>query len=232
MGSKARHAKYIVPILMANHDQTKPYVEPFLGGGNLFSEVPAKIKWGNDIATYAVALLEGLSNGWKPPYDLSEDQYYSIKAQPHMYSPALVGFAAYCCAYAGKFWGGYARGVTSGGVPRNFASEQVRSLEKQVKGLIGAKFTNLSYLNMEIEPGSTVYCDPPYEGTTNYRSGFDHKQFWEWCYELSEKGCKVFVSEYVAPDCAQCLWSKTVTSSLTKDTGSKVNCEKLFKVGF
>ena len=31
-------------VLMDGHDQSKPYVEPFVGGGNLFSEVPAKHK--------------------------------------------------------------------------------------------------------------------------------------------------------------------------------------------
>jgi DNA adenine methylase len=229
MGSKGRHAKYLVPIIMEGHDQSKPYVEPFVGGGNLFSEVPAKIKWGNDTAKYAIALLKGLSEGWKPPKVLTEEEYIEIKNNPDRYHPALVGFAAYCCSYAGKFWGGYARGDSSKGKPRNFADEQVRNLSKQVKGLVGAKFTNLSYLELSIQTGSTVYCDPPYVNTTGYSGGFDHEIFWEWCDKLVDRDCKVFVSEYVAPDHWEPIWEKEVTNSLTKDTGSKVGTERLFR---
>lgn len=230
MGSKGRHAKHIVPFLMSGHDQNKPYVEPFLGGGNLFSEVPAKFKWGNDTAKYAVALLKALSLGWQPPTSLSETVYYDIKEDPHRYDSELVGFAAYCCSYAGKFWGGYARGKDSKGNARNFAAEQARNLENQRHGLIGAKFTSLNYLEMDIEPGSTVYCDPPYQNSTSYQGKFDHDLFWKWCKELSEKGCRVFVSEYNAPDGVECVWQKSVTNSLTKNTGAKQGCEKLFRL--
>ena len=228
MGSKARHAKHIIPIILATHDQSMPYVEPFVGGGNLFSGVPAKIKWGNDTAKYAVALLDGLSKGWKPPEMLSEIEYKEIKANPQPFDPALVGFAAYSCSYAGKFWGGYARGNTNKGEPRNFAKEQVGNLMKQVSGLVGSKFTSISYLDMGIQPKSTVYCDPPYANTTGYSGRFDHGVFWQWCDELVDKGCKVFVSEYNAPNHWTCVWEKSVTNSLTKDTGSKVGVERLF----
>ena len=231
MGSKGRYARYIIPHLMEDHDKDKWYVEPFLGGGNLFSEVPAKFKWGNDTAEYAVALLKALSLGWQPPTILSETEYYEIKEDPHGYDPELVGFAAYCCSYAGKFWGGYWRSNDSKGNPRNSALEQARNLESQRKGLMGAKFTVGSFLSMDIPEGSTVYCDPPYANTTGYQGGFDHKIFWDWCRKQSrEKGCRVFVSEYVAPQGVKCVWEKGVTNSLTKDTGSKKGVERLFQL--
>jgi len=228
MGSKGRYAKQIVPILMDGHDQSKPYVEPFVGGGNLFSEVPAGIKWGNDTAEYAVALLKGLSEGWEPPLTLSETEYYQIKGDPHGYDPALVGFAAYCCSYAGKFWGGYWRCKDSNGNERNGAAEQARNLEKQRKGLIGAKFTSKPYWQMKITPGSTVYCDPPYENTTGYSGCFDHKMFWRWCTDLVTQDCWVFVSEYAAPQGWYTVWDREVNNSLTKNTGGKKGVERLF----
>lgn len=228
MGSKGRHAKQLVPIIMEQHDQTKPYVEPFLGGGNMFSEVPAKIKWGNDTAKYAVALLKGLSEGYQPPEIVSEDYYYQVKEDPFGYDPAEVGFLAYCCSYAGKLWGGYWRAKDSKGNPRNCAKEQVKNLEKQRKGLIGSKFTVGSYLDMDITSGSTVYCDPPYANTTGYKGTFNHTEFWDWCGGLVKDGCKVFVSEYTAPSGWRCVWEKQVTNSLTKNTGGKVETEKLF----
>lgn len=232
MGSKARHAKHIVPIIMGYHDDSKVYVEPFVGGGNLFSEVPAKLKYGNDNSFYAVALLEGLSHGYIPPNIVTEETYYSVKGNPDSYDPAFVGFCEFSCSFAGKSWGGYARGVDSKGRQRNFASEQVRNLLRQSQGLENCEFTCGDYCDMFIPPYSTVYCDPPYEGTTRYKSGgFDSSKFWLWCQKLvSELGCHVFVSEYTCNINHITLWEKKVTSSLTKDTGSKGATEKLFKV--
>lgn len=227
MGSKGRHAKSIVPFLMDGHDQNKPYVEPFLGGGNLFSEVPAEIKWGNDTARYAVALLEDIACGWTPPVWVSEVRYYKVKENPEEYPEGYVGFVAYCCSYAGKFWGGYWRSKDSKGRYRNGALEQARSLLKQRPGLRGSRFTVGSYLDMDIPDGSTVYCDPPYSGTTKYQSSFDHDEFWKWCEDLSKR-CRVFVSEYSAPEGWVSLWDKDVTSSLTKNTGGKSGTESLF----
>lgn len=231
MGSKGRYARYIIPHLIDGHDQDKWYVEPFLGGGNLFSEVPANIKWGNDTAEYAVALLKALSLGWEPPTILSEQEYHQIKEDPHGYDPELVGFAAYCCSYSGKFWGGYWRSSDSKGNPRSPALEQSRNLESQRVGLIGARFSVGSFHEMNIPEGSTIYCDPPYANTTGYQGSFDHTMFWDWCrYQSYENGCRVFVSEYTAPVGVECVWEKAVTNSLTKDTGSKKGVERLFKL--
>jgi hypothetical protein len=40
----------------------------------------------------------------------------------------------------------------------------------------------------------------------------------------------ILVSEYTAPEGIECIWSKEINSSLTKDTGSKKGVEKLFWV--
>ncbi len=43
-----------------------------------------------------------------------------------------------------------------------------------------------------------VYCDPPYEGTAEYREGaFDHKAFYEWC---MTRDFPVYVSSYQVSD--------------------------------
>lgn len=230
MGSKARHAKHIAPILMDGHDQSKPYIEPFLGGGNMMAQVPADIRIGGDVAKYAVALLRAISGGWVPPNEVSEELYQDVKANKENYRPEMVGFVGYSCSYAGKWFGGYCRGKSVSGAPRNFAAEQVSHLEKQAKGLRGVCFYVGSYDEIDYPVGSTVYMDPPYAGTTGYKSGeFDHDAFWRFCASLSAT-CRVFVSEYTSPPNWMPVWEKEVTNTLVKDTGAKRGVERLFTI--
>lgn len=230
MGSKARHAKHIIPFLMDGHDQSKPYIEPFVGGGNMIDKVPAEIRWGSDTAEYAIALLDALSNGWVPPETLSFQEYDAIKLNPQDYAKELVGFAGHSCTFGGKLWGGYARNKPEEGDNSTIPPQQHRQLQKQATGLHGVKFTVANYNSIVYPEGATVYCDPPYAGTTGYKSGaFDHAVFWDWAERLSH-GRRVFVSEYTAPDNWTCVWEKDVASSLTKDTGSKRNVERLFTI--
>lgn len=232
MGSKARIAHHIVPLMMTGHDQKSCYVEPFVGGGNMLAAVPARNKWGNDCSFYAIALLKAVSEGWRPPTELDERTYNELrtcaKSHDDATDAALIGFAAYCCSYAGKEWGGYWRAKSKGGLSRNPAAEQARNLEKQRPGLIAARWTCMDYKRMAIQPGSTVYCDPPYAATTKYKQSFDHGEFWQWCDGLVKVGCKVFVSEFSAPPKWEEIWSKSRTTSLTKNTGAKRDVERLF----
>jgi len=228
MGSKARHAKHIIPILMNGHDQSKPYIEPFVGGGNMIDKVPADIRWGSDLAGYAIALLHALSKGWVAPECLTEREYHDIKQDPENYPPELVGFAGYCCSYSGKLWGGYGRNGNPEKYRKQFQYEAHLNVMKQVPGLEGVNFAHSGYENLVIPAGATVYCDPPYAGTTKYKAGdFDHAVFWAWAERLSPTR-RVFVSEYAAPDGWECVWEKEVPNSLTKDTGSKRGVERLF----
>lgn len=228
MGSKARHAKHIVPFLMEGHDQANWYIEPFMGGGNMLSNVPAKHKWGNDTAGYAVALLEAVASGWEPPETLTQDEYYDIKCSPDKYDAAKVGFAMYCCSYASKEWGGYARNKPNEGKNSSYPAGSAANLNAQRPGLIGTKFTCMSYLDLKIPNDSTVYCDPPYAATTGYGGDFDNEQFWRWASDLSMR-CRVFVSEYTSPDEWKCIWEKTVSKYVTKkDDKYDKATEKLF----
>lgn len=228
MGSKARHAKHIVPILMDGHDQSKPYIEPFLGGGNLMAQVSAEIRIGGDVAKYAVALLRAVVSGWVPPSDVSEQTYRDVKQNKENYPPEMVGFVGYSCSFGGKYFGGYWRCKNSKGEARNGALEQVTHLMRQANGLRNVQFYVGGYDEIEYPAGSTVYMDPPYAGTTEYTAkNFDHDRFWRFCESLSA-ACRVFVSEYSAPPNWMPVWEKAVTSSLDRDTGSLRAVEKLF----
>jgi len=226
MGSKARHAKELLPIILADRKPEQWYVEPFVGGANMIDKVDGN-RIGSDVHPHLIAMLDAASKGWQPPHDVCEVEYAMCRqardVTPH------IGFVGFGCSYSGKWFGGYARGDDVNSVPRNYASESARNLIKQAKGLAGVQFRCGSYDELDIPDASIIYCDPPYAGTTRYAtSAFDHAAFWRWCERMVAEGHTVFVSEYAAPDGWECVWEKRVNNTLTKDTGSKQGVEKLF----
>lgn len=228
MGSKNRHAKELLPIILNNRYEGQCYVEPFVGGANMIDKVDG---WriGCDINEYLIALLSALASGWTPPTELSEPLYADIKLNKGKYPPELVGFAGFPCSYAAKWFGGYCRGTTSGGVARDYILEAWRNVEKQKPRLRGIEFKYSSYEDLSLPVRSLIYCDPPYQATTKYRDSFDHDKFWSWCRGVVSQGHDVFISEYSAPDDFICVWEKQVNNSLTKDTGSRKGVERLFQ---
>ncbi|MDV7992090.1 DNA adenine methylase [Rhodococcus sp. IEGM 1374] len=227
MGSKARHAKEILKIVLAQRSPTQTYVEPFMGGGNVIHLVNGP-RIGNDTNGDVVALLKAVSEGWTPPTVVSVDEYMYAQRNPHDLEPHLRAFIAIGASYSGKWFGGYARGKDSKGIDRNYARESADNILKQAAGLSGVQFQSVSYDEIQYPDNSLIYCDPPYANTTKYRSSFDSDKFWRWCDYMVESGHTIFVSEYNAPVGWDVVWQKQVNSSLTKDTGSKSNVEKLF----
>ena len=98
---------------------------------------------------------------------------------------------------------------------------------KQAPTLAGVKFIAAPFDRLKIPPRSLIYCDPPYAGTTDYKTKFDHSVFWQWCREKVKEGHTVFVSEYNAPADFVCVWSKNITKNLHTGPGRKTT-EKLF----
>jgi DNA adenine methylase len=223
VGSKSRHYKQILNIILKNREDGQFYVEPFVGGFNVICHVN-----GNRIASdsnyYVIELFKAIQGGWIPPDYISEEEYKSIKNNKDIYDPWLVGFVGIGSSYSGKFFGGYARGEN-----RNYTLESKRNILKQYNGLQGLIIKNSNYNDLKIPDNSIIYCDPPYENTTKYINKFDHRLFWEWILNISNKH-NVFISEYNAPKYFKCVWEKEVNSSLDRDTGSKKNIEKLFTI--
>lgn len=227
MGSKARHAKEMLPVILAERKPGQWYVEPFVGGANMIDKVDG-LRIGNDTHPQLIALLDAVSKGWVPPTVIDEDAYRLANSRRSV--DAITGFIGFGCSYSGKWFGGYARGDGNSGIPRNYAAESSRNLLKQAEKLSGVQFRCGSYLDLFIPPKSIIYCDPPYAGTTKYATGgFDHSSFWDWCEAKAKDGHTVFVSEYAAPNSWECVWEKTVNNTLVKDTGSKQGVERLFR---
>lgn len=227
MGSKNRHAKELLPIILKGRKLNQFYVEPFVGGCNMIDKVDGN-RIGNDKHSFLIKMWQAVVKGWTPPDFVSEELYQQAKNNAASLPPELVGFIGFGCSYSGKWFGGYARGNDAKGQPRNYCLESKKNIMRQVEGLESIVFYNVDYWMMYIQVNSIIYCDPPYAGTTKYKDGFDHDHFWQWCREMVRDGHTVFISEYNAPEDFECVWEKTVNNTLTKDTGSKQGVEKLF----
>lgn len=230
MGSKNRHAKDILSIVLKDRTPGQWYIEPFVGGFNIIDKVEGE-RMAIDNNYFLISMFRALLAGWEPPKTVSKEEYYFIKENQHDTPTPLIAFVAFCCSYSGKFWGGYAAGNKPDGTPRNYADESRRNLLKQIETLRGVHMFCGDYRTFCYPLRSIIYCDPPYEGTTKFTGEkFDHVAFWEWVREMSRSGHTVYVSEYNAPEDFVCVWDKTVHNTLVKDTGAKQGTEKLFKL--
>lgn len=159
MGSKSRHAKEIIPILMQEYEQGMHYIEPFVGGANIIDKIPIPnhLKFAFDVHEYLIAMWEAVSWGWDAPeFFFTEEDYRQVKETMCEKDP-ITAYAGFALSYGGKWFGG-------------------------------------------------------------------------WCRQKKREGHIIFVSEYSMPEDFECVWSKRVNSSLTKDTGGKKNVERLFKL--
>lgn len=223
MGSKARHAKELLPIILKDRKPGQWYVEPFVGGANMIDKVDGP-RIGADSNEYLICLLDAVSNGWVPPELVTEEEYNCAKGDRAI--DPWTAFIGYGCSFGGKWFGGYARGKNAKGDWRNYASESKRNLLKQSPKLKGIDFRYCSYLDLEIPPSSIIYCDPPYANTTKYATGnFDHDTFWQWCRDKDAEGHQVFVSEYTAPDDWECVWEKRTGANFA--SGRKNQSERV-----
>ena len=224
MGSKNRIAKEILPIILKEREQ-RTWVEPFVGGANLIDKVQGK-RIGADINGYLIdaliAIRDCISELPKNNREFTEADYKKLrKNDDYKYK----GYAGFAFSYSGKWLGGWCR---DGLNKRDYVNEAYKNALNQSESLKGIRFVNESYDKLQIPNNSLIYCDPPYEGTTSYKDGFNHPNFWEWCRNIKKLGHTIFISEYNAPDDFICVWEKQVNSSLTKNTGSKKAIEKLF----
>lgn len=232
MGSKNRHAKELLPIILKDRKPGQWYVEPFVGGCNMIDKVDGN-RIGNDIDIHLISLFRHVINGGVLSEYICENTYVKARNNPDTLELWEIGWIAFGCSYNGKKFGGFAgRIITKEGKHRDYQAECKRNLYRQAENLRGVRLEIQNYQKIDHLPKkSIIYCDPPYEGTTTYKGtpSFDHDLFWQWCRDMVKVGHTIFISEYNAPNDFECIWEKTVNNSLTKDTGGKQGVEKLFK---
>lgn len=226
MGSKARIAKHILPIILKDRKDGQWYVEPFVGGANMIDKVDGN-RIGSDLNKPLIACLDAMSKGWLPLKGVSEEFFNEVKINNSIVDLPTLGYIGTQLTFGAMWFSGYRKDKQ--GI-RDYSDEAFRHVEKQAPKLYGVKFESKSYSDLDIPQQSIIYCDPPYKGTAKYKAvdDFDHAEFWQWCREKCDEGHQVFISEYTAPDDFVCIWSKELNVPVAKDGKHKKSTEKLF----
>lgn len=239
MGSKARIAKHIVPILQDCIDRNNitTYIEPFVGRANVIDKIKCKWRMGNDINRYLIALLRRARNQAPLLESVTREEYNKARlayksGDIFMYDDWEIGNIGFLASYNGKWFdGGFAQAgyekTKNGSRYRDYYREAKNNLEKQRKNLQGIHFTCKDYSRIDSD-SAVIYCDPPYANTTQFANSksFDYEQFWDWVRERS-KNNYVFVSELNAPPDFISIWEQSVSRSI-KATDKSRATEKLF----
>lgn len=237
VGSKNRLAKDIAPIIQSYiTEDTKGYLEPFVGGANMIDKIEHINKIGCDIHTELIELLKYAQVNYESlPNTISEEEYIKVRDNKKDYPKWYVGLVGFCCGFGAKYFGGYARAFKNDGVtPRDMPKEAIANLKKQSPKLKGIKFINCNFSDLPIDKikGYVIYCDPPYRDTTKYSTeDFPYELFYDWCRELSKDNI-VLVSEYNMPNDFTCIWEKETKVNFDSNRNSNdiknARIEKLF----
>lgn len=217
MGSKNRLAKELVPIIQSYiTEKTKGYLEPFVGGANMIDKINCNKKYGSDLNEYLIELLKySAENENELPETITEEEYCRVKSNREEYDKWYVGLVGFCGSYGAKFFDTYARGNDN----RDRQSEAIRNIKKQASNLKGIVFKHCSFQDINNIKRFVIYCDPPYRGTTKYKTEeFPYEEYYDWCRKMAKNNI-VLCSEYNMPDDFKCIWEKQHKTSL----GSGVN---------
>jgi len=229
LGGKAKIAKQLVSFMVEDikgKEHNNKFYEPFFGSGAISFEL---IKQGYDFGFNAsdlqpdlICFFKAIQSGWVPNF-IDESEYKRLRQEKEP-SPERA-LAAFCLSFGGKYFGGYSRNSER----YNYFQSALNSIEKMREPSKKINFNCCSYLDLEIEDNSLVYCDIPYADTTKYFQGkFDSEQFFDWAYVLGQR-CNVYISEYQAPENFECVFSIERKLNLRSKNGCEIRVEKLFK---
>lgn len=236
-GSKKRIAPDIVGIIHANLEN-RTYVEPFIGGGNIFKHIVADRKIGSDGNRYVAHMWKELKDGTLTiPEYISKEAYIDVresyKTNSQKYSDGTKALVGILGSYGGKMFNGYAN--YNPNKNEDHIKEALNGLRKdwaEFKCKNNTEIYYSDYRDLNIPQNSLIYCDPPYQDTLGYNgtAQFDSNLFWEWCRIQEKRGNFVLVSEYRAPADFVCIWRKEIKCGMNSQQGVKqdTRVEKLF----
>lgn len=203
-GGKQRISKPLAAFLNSQLKPGQAFYDMFCGSCNVVSKIdPNRDRIANDLHKELIAMWRYVQQGGELPDEISEEQYKQIKESGADWLRAFVGFG---CSFAGKYWGGYARG----GEGRNYCQNAKNSTLKKMETMQDVLFVTCDYQQMNIAHKSAmIYCDIPYKDSVGYSVGaFNHEAFYTWARKQKWKGHTILVSEYKhnAPEGWKVVW--------------------------
>lgn len=245
LGGKAMIAPKLVAVINRTVGARRPCWEPFMGGAGMTEEL-AKTRRGlaSDAHPALMAMWIAVRNGWRPPHQLSREDYERAKMLPD--SDPLKAFAGFPMSYGASYFSAFAKDVAkvdTRWVPgrvrpyrvviRNRVREARRSVINSATAFRHWELAHLDFFDREpAQMDSFIYADPPYEGTAGYSLGaFPHARFWKRCQEWA-RHVPVLVSEYSCPVPHELLFETKRSSPIGK-VGSNTErspVECLFRV--
>ena len=235
MGSKSRFAKELIPIIQSYiTEDTKGYLEPFVGGANVIDKIKCNNKIGCDIHKQLIALLNKAKDNIDDiPDIISFETYKEVKNNKESYEDWYVGLVGFCASFSAKYFNGYARNSRNDNSGK-VSEEAIRNLKKQAPLLKDIEFKCCNFLDLPKDKikGYVIYCDIPYKRTTKYKTEpFPYEEFYIWANEMAKYNT-VLVSEYNMPSNFKCIWEKNTKvnfdSNRTILNESHKRTEKLF----
>lgn len=230
-GSKNRIAKDLLPIVTKYLTKDRWYVETMCGGCNMIDKVRHDKRIANDYNKYLIALFKALQQGVEFPTYISKEEYDAVRTNKDNYEDWYVGFVGFVCSFRGKFFNGWCGNgcLKKTGKIQDYQKSQINSFIDVSNKINNILFENKLFNELQIPDNSVIYCDPPYQGTTAYKTEteFNHDDFWQWCRDMTSKGNDVLISEYNAPSDFVCVWQKGINMNLSGGKG-KIATEKLF----
>lgn len=94
-----------------------------------------------------------------------------------------------------------------------------------LQSLQSLQTTNKDYRNLKFRPNSIIYCDPPYQGTADYNTRFNHNDFCDWCLRQDNP---VYISEYNMPSQFIQVEKYAHRSTLSASNNRKKTIEKIY----
>lgn len=231
MGSKARIAKDILPIMLKDIGD-KYFVDCFCGGGNLIQFAECKNKIASDINPYTIAFLKRIQSegcDWLPKNnkEFTKQHYLWCKQNQDKCLQSVLGHIGYNLSYGGKWFNAWRADNTG---KRDYVAEAYRGAIKQAEKIKDVKFECCSYDQLDIPEESVIYCDIPYRNTVKYQAvdEIDYEKFYNWCKKMKCEGCSIYISEYNMPEDFTCIWQKECKVQVSSKSNSILSVEKLF----
>ena len=224
LGGKDKGSSHIISILNNPLFDDYDYIEPFCGYCHILRRVKNKKSYiASDLNKLLIHLLKHIQSGGKH-YSITPNQYLKLKKDPYKH-PIKAAYAAFTYSFNGKYFGGYVNKYKT----RNYPQERKRYYNrlKNNKVFQKTKIHNKPYTWIKTVKNKLIYCDPPYENTTEYDNRFDSDVFWDTMRHVSKNNF-VFISEYKAPKDFICIDYKFKRTSLSGKGSTRKNKECLF----